>query len=82
VGEIGATAGRKSLVSEDPAAMLDTKVVEVIVTLPESNAWTFGVTVDAAVTVEHREKRADRPPIGRATGRPRDDGDGAAGRIV
>ncbi len=55
LAEIGATAGRKSLVSEDPAAMVDTKVVEVIVTLPESNAWTFGVTVDAAVTVEHRE---------------------------
>jgi ABC exporter DevB family membrane fusion protein len=55
VAEIGATAGRKSLVSEDPAAMLDTKVVEIIVTLPESNAWTLGVTVDAAVTVEHRE---------------------------
>lgn len=55
VAEIGATAGRKSVVSDDPAAMLDTRVVEVIVTLPESNAWTFGVTVDAAVTVEHRE---------------------------
>jgi len=55
VVEVGSTAGRKTMMSEDPAERMDTKVVEVIIELPEPHAWTFGVTVDASVTVERRE---------------------------
>ena len=35
--------------------MVDTRVVEAIVELPHDYPWTFGVTVDVAVTVENRE---------------------------
>lgn len=55
VVEIGAAAGRKRLLSENPAEMVDTKVVEAIVELTDPHPWTFGVTVEVAVVVEHRD---------------------------
>jgi HlyD family secretion protein len=55
VVEIGRTAGRKTLTSEDPSEMVDTKVVETIIELTDAHPWTFGVTVEVSVVVEHRE---------------------------
>lgn len=53
--EIGTSAGRKSLLSENPAEPVDTKVVEVIIGLSDSYAWTFGTNVDASISVERRD---------------------------
>jgi ABC exporter DevB family membrane fusion protein len=53
--EIGETAGRKDLTSDDPSEMVDTKVVEAIIELTDTHPWTFGVTVDVAIVAERRE---------------------------
>ena len=55
VVDIGTTVGRKSVMSEDPAAMLDARVVEVIVAVDEAHPWTFGVTVQVSLTVARRD---------------------------
>ena len=55
VTEVGSTAGRKSLLSENPAEPVDTRVVEAIVALSDSYAWTFGTNVDVIIKVDHRD---------------------------
>jgi multidrug resistance efflux pump len=52
---VGATAGRKNLISEKPAEPMDAKVVEVLIELPDPHPWTFGMSVDVSVTVEARD---------------------------
>lgn len=54
VTEVGRSAGRRSISSEDPAVMLDARVVEAVVELEPGAPLQFGLTVDVEITTEER----------------------------
>lgn len=51
VAEIGRTAGRKVIASDDPSEIQDTRVVEVGIEMPKGIAWTFGTTAEVEIEV-------------------------------
>ena len=55
VMSISAVAGKKTLKSEEPAEMVDTRVLEVKIELDDGDRLTLGLNVDVEILVTHKE---------------------------